>query len=258
MADIPEITLQTAPMIDIAGFNINNSVLATLAVSGVLIFGFFLLSRTFKLRPSRTQMALEGFIDFFMTQLETAWGSKERARTYLPLILTLFIFLLIANQFSIIPLAASIMTEGTQVLRTPSSDLGLTVTLAMIVIVASHVIALKNHPIGHIGNYIKLHEFLKVRSVGGFFNACLEVFLGVLDIVGEFAKVVSLACRLFGNVFAGEVMVAVMTGLITYIIPMPFIAISIFSGLVQAFVFALLSVQYMPGIVRAAEPEAAV
>ena len=257
MADIPEITLQTAPMIDIAGFNINNSVLATLGVSLVLILGFALISRSFKLRPSRLQMALEGSVEFFMTQLETSWGSRERARKYLPLILTLFFFLLIANQFSVIPLVASVMSEGTQVLRTPTSDLGLTVSLALVVIISSHVIAFINHPIGHLGNFFKIHELLKVRSVGGLFNALLEVFLGLLDIIGECAKVVSLACRLFGNIFAGEVMIAVMTGLVTYVVPMPFIAISVFSGFVQAFVFALLSCQYMPGIVRAAEPEAA-
>lgn len=255
MAAIPQ--LQTTPILDLAGFNINNSVIATLAVSLFLVLLFMVFKRSLKVVPGKLQVAIEAFLGFFMTQLETAWGSEERAKKYLPLILTLFLFLLIANQFSVIPLVSSVVSEGTQVLRTPSSDLGLTVTLALIVIGASHVIAFIHHPIRHIGNYIKPHELLKVRSVSGFFNALLEIFLGLLDIVGECAKVVSLACRLFGNVFAGEVMVAVMTGLITYIVPMPFIAISIFSGLVQAFVFALLSVQYMPGIILASEPEAA-
>jgi F-type H+-transporting ATPase subunit a len=255
MSAIPQ--LQTTPILDLAGLNVNNSVLATLAVSVFLILLFMVFKRSLKIIPGKLQVAIESFLGFFMTQLETAWGSEERAKKYLPLILTLFLFLLIANQFSVIPLVSSVVSDGVQVLRTPSSDLGLAVTLALIVIGASHVIAFTHHPIRHIGNYIKPHELLKVRSVSGFFNALLEIFLGLLDIVGEIAKVVSLACRLFGNVFAGEVMVAVMTGLVAYIVPMPFIAISIFSGLVQAFVFALLSVQYMPGIILASEPETA-
>lgn len=257
MANIPEITLQTAPIIDLYGLPITNSVIATLGVTLVLVlFGIYMKS-TLKIVPGKFQVAMETFIGVFMTQLKAAWGSEERARKYVSLILSLFLFLLIANQFSVIPLVASITAEGAAALRTPSSDLGLTVSLALIVIVAAHVIAFVHHPIRHIGNYIKIGELLKVRSVGGFFNALLEIFLGLLDIIGEIAKVVSLACRLFGNIFAGEVMIAVMTGLVTYLVPMPFIAISMFSGVVQAFVFALLSVQYMAGIVQSAEPQSA-
>ncbi len=255
MANIPEITLETTPILNIAGLNISNSVLATLSITLIIIVMGFFLKRSLKVVPGKLQVALETFMGVFMTQLKSAWGSEERARKYLPLILSLFLFLLIANQFSVIPLVASITAEGSAALRTPSSDLGLTVALALVVIVSSHVIALKSHPIRHIGSFFKFGEFFKVRSVSGFFNACLEFFLGLLDIIGEIAKVVSLACRLFGNIFAGEVMIAVMTGLVTYLVPMPFIAISMFSGVVQAFVFALLSVQYMAGIVQSAEPE---
>lgn len=257
MADIPEITLQTSSIIEIAGIQLSNSVLATLGVSLVIVVMGIILKKQVKVVPGKFQVAMETFVDAFMTQLKSAWGSEERAARYLPVILTLFLFLLIANQFSVIPLVSSLVADGASALRTPSSDLGLTVALALAVIVSAHVIAFAQHPLGHIGNYIKFHEFLKVRSIGDFFGACLEVFLGLLDIIGEIAKVVSLACRLFGNIFAGEVMIAVMTGLVTYLVPMPFIAISIFSGVVQAFVFALLSVQYMAGIVQSAEPQTA-
>ncbi len=257
MANIPEITLQTTPLIDFYGLAISNSVVATLGITFVImIFGIF-MKRSLTIVPGKFQVALETFIGVFMTQLKSAWGSEERAKKYVSLILALFLFLLIANQFSVIPLVSSITAEGAAALRTPSSDLGLTVALALVVIISAHVIAFIHHPIRHIGNYIKVAELLKVRSFGGFFNALLEIFLGLLDVIGEIAKVVSLACRLFGNIFAGEVMIAVMTGLVTYVVPMPFIAISIFSGVVQAFVFALLSVQYMAGIVQSAEPQSA-
>jgi F-type H+-transporting ATPase subunit a len=81
-----------------------------------------------------------------------------------------------------------------------------------------------------------------------FFTAFVEAFVGLLNIVGEMAKVVSLAARLFGNVFAGNVMVVVIIGLSAFtqfLVPIPFLVLSIFSGLVQAFVFTLLSIQFI-------------
>jgi F-type H+-transporting ATPase subunit a len=257
MANIPEISLPSKPVFLVSDFNINDSVLGTIIVVGLITLGAILLKSRLKLVPSNFQIAIEGFVEFFYKQLISSWGSEARAKKYLPFIVSIFLFLLIANQFSIIPLVASVVNEGLPVLRTPSSDLGLTVTLAIVVILGSHIIALMSHPFRHIGNYFKFHEFLKVRSVGDLFNACLFVFLGILDIIGEFAKVLSMSCRLFGNIFAGEVMIAVITGLVTFILPMPFMLISIFSGVVQAFVFTLLAVNFMPGIVKAAEPSPA-
>lgn len=254
MANIPEISLPSKPVFHVSDFNINDSVLGTIIVVLLISLGAIFLKSRLKLIPGNLQIMAEGFVEFFYNQLKGSWGSEERAKKYLPFVLSIFLFLLIANQFSVIPLVASVVTEGLPALRTPSSDLGLTVSLAVVVILGSHIIALIHHPIHHIGNYIKLHEFLKVRSFGDLFNACLAFFLGLLDIIGEFAKVMSMSCRLFGNIFAGEVMIAVITGLITYIIPMPFMLISIFSGVVQAFVFSLLAVNFMPGIVKAAEP----
>ncbi|MDF2378683.1 MAG: F0F1 ATP synthase subunit A [Candidatus Gracilibacteria bacterium] len=257
MANIPEITLQTVPMLQIGSIGISNSVLATLVVTLLLAgVGAFLI-RNLRVVPTRLQVGIEGIIEFFMGQLTSAWGSEERAKKYLPVIFTLFFFLLVANQFSILPLVSSITADGVQALRTPTSDLALPVAMAIAMIGSAHVIAFIAHPLNHLGNYFKFFQFLKVRSFSGFLNTCLEVFLGLLDIIGELAKIVSLSCRLFGNIFAGEVMITVITGLAAFIVPMPFIFLSIFSGVVQAFVFALLSLQFMAMIVKSAEPEAA-
>lgn len=254
MAEIEVLSLPTTTITEVAGYPINDSVLGTLIVSSIiLIIGIILRSRA-SIVPGRFQVALEAFVEFFLKQLTVSWGSEERAKKYLPFVLAIFLFLFIANQFSVIPLMSAVMTDGVTALRTPSSDLGLTVTLGVMVVIGSHLIALASHPFRHIGNYIRFHEFLKVRSFMDLFNACLAVFLGVLDIIGEFAKIMSMSCRLFGNIFAGEVMVAVISGLVAYIVPMPFIAISFFSGIVQSFVFSLLAVNFMPGIIRSSEP----
>lgn len=254
MAEIEVLTLPTTTVGHIAGFPINDSAIATLIVSLIILILGITVRSNISLIPGKLQVAIEGVVGFFMTQLTMSWGSEERAKKYLPLIVAIFLFLFIANQFSVIPLMSAIMKDGLVALRTPSSDLGLTLTLGFIVVIGSHLIALASHPFKHIGNYFRFHEFLKVRSFMDFFNACLAVFLGFLDIIGEGAKILSMSCRLFGNVFAGEVMVAVISGLVAYVVPMPFMAISFFSGVVQSFVFTLLAVNFMPGIVRAAEP----
>jgi len=91
----------------------------------------------------------------------------------------------------------------------------------------------------------------KVRSVAGLLKALLDIFLGFMDIIGELAKIVSLSARLFGNVFAGEAMVAVITGISAYtqfIVPMPFYILSAFSGLIQALVFAILALSFISGM----------
>ncbi|MDQ5919617.1 MAG: F-type H+-transporting ATPase subunit a [Patescibacteria group bacterium] len=76
--------------------------------------------------------------------------------------------------------------------------------------------------------------------------------MGLLDIIGELAKILSLSARLFGNIFAGDVMILVIVSLSTYtqfFVPLPFLALSIFSGFVQAFVFSLLSIQFLSGTI---------
>lgn len=262
MADIAVLSLPSTPLIPLlenvpffGTIAIHDSVLATFVVSLIILIIGIVTRSTVSIIPGRFQTFMEMLIGFFVTQLSAAWGSEERAKKALPLIFTVFLFLLIANQFSVIPLMGSLMLDGELALRTPSSSLGLTVTLAIIIIVGSHLYALARHPFRHIDNYIRISGFLKIRNPKDFFDAFLGLFLGGLDIIGEIAKVMSMSCRLFGNIFAGEVMIAIITGLLTYFVPMPFMMISIFSGVVQAFVFALLATNFMAGIVRSSEPQ---
>ena len=182
---------------------------------------------------------------------------KSGPEKHLPMILGLFIFIVIANQFTIIPFVQSIVVEGSgSLFRNPTSHFALPIALALIVAAVSHIIALTTAPIKHIGNFIKIGLFFKVRSFKDLGNAFLENFLAILDIIGEFAKVLSLSARLFGNVFAGVVMVGVITGLSTYtqfVVPLPFWVLSIFSGFIQALVFAFLAMAFISGMAKSVE-----
>lgn len=264
MNELPEVILSSQEILNIGGVSITNSILATLMVSVIIILFGMIVLRKPQILPSRIQVAMEGLISFFLDSLEQGWEDNKRARLMLPVIIALFIFLLIANQFGVIPLVTSMVLEGdVSLFRTPTSDFSLPLAMALVMVGSAHLIALSMHPIRHIGNFIKIGEIFKIRKFSDIGNAFLEIFLGLLDIIGEFAKIVSLTCRLFGNVFAGEVMVMIVTALGAYFIsfpyffPMPFIVLSMFSGLVQAFVFVLLSMNFMIMTVKGAEPEKA-
>ena len=245
---MPEFTLKSENIIEYGSFHVSNSVLASFAVSIIVLLIAFLCTRRAAVVPTRAQLMLEVIVEFFHDMLKTAYGSEKRARKYLSYIVALFLFLLVANQFSALPIVASITTDHGPLFRTSTSDWSQTISLALISLGAAHLIALFASPLKHIGSFIKIGSLFKVRSFSDLGNALLEIFLGILDIIGEFAKLLSMSARLFGNIFAGEVLIAVIGGLSIYtsfLVPVPFMALSVFSGLVQAFVFTLLALQFM-------------
>lgn len=257
MANIPEISVAPNTLFEVGGFGISNAMLSSYVVLLIMVVFLVVLKSRMRMVPGRLQVAMEAMVVFFHDGLVDAYGTEKRARKHLPLIVGLFIFILICNQFTIIPFVQSMVTEqGTGLFRNPTSHFALPIMMALVVFVVSHIIALTTAPMKHISNFIKVGLFLKVKSFKDFGNALFENFLSILDIIGEFAKVISLSARLFGNVFAGEVMVAVITGLSVYtqfVVPMPFYVLSIFSGLIQALVFAILAMAFISGMAKSVE-----
>lgn len=252
------VNLPSTEIFNLGGLSVTNSMIATLAVSLILVIAALIIRRNIGVKPSKAQVVLETLVNFMMDKMVDAFGSKERARKFFPLIFTIFIFLLVANQFSLMPIFESIILKdsGTSIFRTPTSDYSLPIALAIVVLTLSHVLALAKSPLRHIGNFIKIGEFTKIKSIKELPMACLEFFLGLLDIVGEVAKLVSISTRLFGNMFAGAVVVTIISGLTvytTYLVPIPFLVLGILSGFVQAFVFAMLSLLYISSTLNAVD-----
>lgn len=252
LSSIPPISIKASPVFELFGLSITNSMLTLFLVNIILLALAIYIKKGSGLIPSRLQVITESIFGFFNSSLEPAFGDKETARKFLPLIMTLFLVIFFANQISLLPILMDLkMGSGANLFRVPTSDFSLTIALALVVVVLSHLIALRISPVKHILNMTKIGEVLKVRSVKDLTNLFLELFLGVLDIIGEVAKVVSLSARLFGNVLAGELMVLIITylGVYTaYFIPIPFIFLSAFSGVVQAIIFPMLTIQYIAGM----------
>jgi F-type H+-transporting ATPase subunit a len=254
-----EISLVSPTILEFGPIHVTNTVLGAFVTTVICIALVFIFGSKPKMVPGRMQVLFEMMITSFLGFLRGSYADEKRVRRYLSFYITLFFFLLIANQFSILPLLSNITAgeEGNYLLRMSTADFSQPIALALIAIVGGHLIALTKSPIKHINNFLKFDKLIAIRKPADIPNYLLELFLGILDIIGEFSKVISLSARLFGNIFAGDVMVVVISSIAvftTYVVPIPFIFLGMFSSLVQAFVFAILCLQFMAGTITAAEP----
>lgn len=253
------ISLPAEEVMKIGSISITNSFTSTILSSLIIIFVAFLIRRKAGIVPSRMQMAFEMVLEFFLLQLTTSLdGNEKRARKILPFILTIFVIVALSNQFFLLPLVGAVVTgeEHLHFFRVPTSDYSLTIAFAVLVIFLSHILALCISPMNHINNFFRYRSFLKIRKFSDIPNAFIEFFLGLLEFIGEFAKIISLATRLFGNIFSGEVIIVIVSGLMFYtqfLVPIPFYLLGMLAGLVQAFVFSILSLLFISGTIRNAE-----
>jgi F-type H+-transporting ATPase subunit a len=147
--------------------------------------------------------------------------------------------------------------EGLYVLapafRSAATDLNTTIALALVSVVLTQYFGLKAHGLGYFGKFIAVggiaRAFTKKKigctgRIGALGMGLIDLFVGALESVSEFSKIISFSFRLFGNVFAGEVLLAVMAFLIPYLMSLPFFGLEIFVGVVQALVFMMLTVAF--------------
>lgn len=254
MSTSHEIGLAAEPIIEQGSLYLTNSILASFVTTIFFLVFVYLVRRKMGIIPSRWQVAAETIVTLFLEKLSHAYGSEKLARKHLPILLTLFFFIFIANQFGVFPLVNDFVThEGVKIFRVPTSDLIVPLGMALIAIVGSHILALTISPFNHISRFINIKPMFKARSFHTFFLGFLDFFLGILEFLGEVSKILSLSCRLFGNIFSGEVIYVIITGLASFtqiIIPIPFVFLGFFVGIIQAFVFTLLALNFMAANIR--------
>ncbi|MBX4200684.1 F0F1 ATP synthase subunit A [Candidatus Parcubacteria bacterium] len=228
-----EISLKAQEIFNIGGFGITNSLASTLVVSLVLIAGALIIRRNIRLVPGTFQAAIEMASEQLLELMSSMLGSMKKAEQYFPLIATIFIFIMASNFSGILPGVGSLLVEhgGHEVslFRSPAADLNFTLAFAIISVITTNVIGMMA-----VGTFHHIGKFLNFKSPIGF-------FIGILEIISEFAKIISLSFRLFGNVFAGEVLLTIVAFLAPYVVPLPFLGLEIFVGFIQAFVFAMLT-----------------
>jgi F-type H+-transporting ATPase subunit a len=231
------ISLQAEKLFTVFGWPVNNSLLAGLLASVVIGLMFWRVGRSIKTKPgSRFSLAIEALFELLIGQIEEVTHDREKALRFFPLLATLFIFILLSNWMGLLPGFGSITyrtAEGTvPLLRGANADLNTTLALAMISVIMTQVYAVRELGIGsHLSKYFSKNPIL--------------TFVGFLEIISEFSKMISFSFRLFGNIFAGEVLLIVISGLVPILGPLPFFGLELFVGLVQALVFTMLSLVFL-------------
>lgn len=257
MAISVHVPLAAETIVTIGSFAITNAFINALLVSvGLMVFAFILRSRLREI-PGRLQAGVEMLFEFLLSYFYKVTKDHERSLKCFPLVATFFIFILLSNWFGLLPGTGSIgvwqVLHGERVLfpilRPANSDLNLTIAMSLVSVVGSHIVGII--AIGfwtHANKFIQLGTIwraLKTLNPIKILVSLVEFAVGLIEIFGEIAKVASLSLRLFGNIFAGEVLIAVIGSLTAFLAPLPFMAIELLVGLVQATVFSMLTLVYM-------------
>ena len=238
-AEGPKVSLVAEHVFDIGPLHITNSmVLGVLATTIVISLFFYTKSRIEKKSHTRVSVAVLWLFDMLLGTAEEVIGSKEMARKLAPLAITMFFVIMVNNWAGLLPFVGPITYHGEPFFRGLASDLNFTAALAIITMVTAQIYAIRTHGFfGNLGRYF-----------ANPFTNPMGVFEGFLEIIAEFSRLISLAMRLFGNIFGGEVLLAVMGFITVWAAPLalpPFMFLELFVGAIQAYVFFMLTVVFV-------------
>lgn len=228
------IPLGSENLFSFLGFRITDTVTSTLLTDIVALLFVFAVYKSISLRPGRLQNIFEILVEFFYSTAKEVAG--DRTGAIFTWFMSFFLFIATANLLGLMPGYSSlgIVEEGKLVpfFRTPTSDLNLTLALAAVSLTATHVLSLK---------FIGVKKYLK-----HFFSLSpILLFIGMLEVLSEITKIISFSFRLFGNIFAGEVVLTNISSIMPVIAPLPFIMLELLVAVIQAFIFAMLTMVFM-------------
>lgn len=215
----PEVLFYFGPV------KITNSLFTCFIVSFLIIIFSLLLRKKIALIPS-------GFYNFIESAFENVFSfitsnlGKEGEK-YFPLIVTIFFYVLLNNWFGILPFINGVSLSDKHLFRSTFSDINMTLGLALGSMIAVHFLALKELKLNHLKKFFN-------------FSNPINFFIGILELISEFSKIFSFSFRLFGNIFAGEVLLVIIGFLVPLVASVPFMGLEIFVGFIQALIFASL------------------
>lgn len=213
-------------LFSVFGIPVTNSIFTAWVVILILVLFAYFSTRNMKELPSGAQNFWEMIIELWVGVTEQTMGPR-RARRFMPLVATAFLFILFSNWFGTLPTSYVFIKRGEEeipIFRSPNSDLNVTAAMAILMIV--------------------LAEFFELRSFGPF-GYVKGLFLpNPLRWLEIFTRPLSLAFRLFGNIFAGEVLLATMLAVAPFVLFI-FIGLELFIGVVQALIFSMLSMVFL-------------
>ena len=230
---------------NLGGFPITNTLASTILVDIFLVAIVLITARSIRLVPTGALQSIsEPVIAYFYDLTEQIAGHK--AKTIFPWFASFFFFIMFSNLFGLLPGYGTIgFWEASEhgehakhllpLFRAATSDFNMTLALGTVSIVATHIISIK---FNGFGGYLK--KFLSKNPI--------NLAIGLLEFCLEGVKIFSLSFRLFGNIFAGEIVLVTVAGLAAFtafLAPIPFLLLEVIVALVQALVFSMLTMVFM-------------
>ena len=216
------------------GIPVSNSLVLSVLTAFVLVGLGFLAVKSLQIIPGKLQNAVELIFESILNFFTSALGSREQAEKFFPLVASFFLFILFNNWLGVLPGTGSLEFKGAPLFRSANSDLNATFALALV-----SVIAIQFYGIRKLGFTKHVSKFFN------FTHGPIQFCVGILECIAEFAKILSFSFRLFGNIFAGEVLLLIIMALVPLIVPFPFFMLEFFVGFIQALVFAMLTLIFL-------------
>lgn len=217
----------------IGPFSYTNSHFTMLLVGAVLVLLAWLGTRQKRDVPSGIQNAVEMLVQGLQDFVVSIGGPGSKK--HLPLFGTLFLFIVLSNWLSVTPFVGQV-----ELLRAPTSDYHVNFALALVAFIAYQTEGFRKHGLGYASRWLNISGFKEGVMVGA-----IMFFVGIIELASELFRMATLTLRLWGNVLGGEIMLAVMSGLLFLPgLAVPFAGFEVFIGLVQGLVFGLLVLMY--------------
>ncbi len=231
------VVLKAEEIASFMGFPITNSLVMTLMASALLLGFSFLFARKLSLIPGKLQAGIEWLFEGVLNYMAETLEDEKMARKFFPLIMSIFLFVLVANLLAFLPGVGSLLIthggETVPLLRAPAADLNMTLALAIIAFFTIEITG------------VTVLGFFKYGSKYVNFSSPVNFVVGIIELLSNIGRLISFSFRLFGNVFAGEVMIAVAVFFVAYFVPVPLMAFEVFVGFIQAVVFSMLTLFFI-------------
>ena len=214
--------------------SISNTILTMWIVMAIVLTGAILMVRGSKLIPGRGQNLIETVYEFLSDFGVGIAGPA--ARPYIPIFAAAFILILFDNWIGLVPPVGKV-----DALRAPSSDVNITIGMALVSFLIFHVEGFRHLGVrGYLGKFFPFYEFRNGIGAG-----IIALFVGLIELMLEFVKPVTLSMRLFGNIYGGEVALGVITALTIGFIPVLLISLELMLNAIQALIFSVLTLMFI-------------
>lgn len=237
MAEGLHISIAPYHLGEIWGLPITPTLVSAWVVALLLLATAFFVGRSLKFIPGKAQVAIEGTVMGVYSYVEETLEDKNLARKYFPLIMSMFVFITAVNLFGLLPFIGAIGFEDhghfIPLFYPTNTDLNVPLALAIVA-----VIAIEFAGIAALGFLKYFGKFVNFSSVIGF-------VVGLIELVSEVARLITFSFRLFGNIFAGKVLILVALTFMPYLLPVPLVLYELIVSVIQGAIFALLTLFFI-------------